>query len=287
MPILEQVVLCNREAQTSDTAIFRKDLPKQGCYSALDVGIRVTNGATSNIDSNILSIIKKLSLVVNGNDYRFHLSGNAAFRWQWAKFGRPMYYNWTEAASGVNEVWFRIPFGRYMGDKVYGLDASRFNNVQLQVDYGLSEIGAVAVTTTTTGTFAVTAILHQFPFAARPAFRGMFGAREFWTGTSVASGEETEELPSANAVMAVCVQATEDNVAAATDVTQIKIGKDNFSTIWLNQYWYNLASQQSHGLSVREEVYQLLLSSAATRKCHLENISTVNLQPLAATAGVA
>jgi len=46
---LEQSVIMNREAQPSDTALFRKDLPKAGCYSALDIGIRLTNGATSGI----------------------------------------------------------------------------------------------------------------------------------------------------------------------------------------------------------------------------------------------
>ena len=39
MPRIEQAVIMSREAQTSDTALFRKDLPKSGCYTALDVEI--------------------------------------------------------------------------------------------------------------------------------------------------------------------------------------------------------------------------------------------------------
>jgi len=77
---LEQSVIMSREAQTSDTALFRKDLPKSGCYSALDIGIRLTNGATSGIDVDLLTVIKHISLVLNGNDYRWHISGHDFFR---------------------------------------------------------------------------------------------------------------------------------------------------------------------------------------------------------------
>src|SRR5512139_1475460 len=125
---LEQTVLMSREAQTSDTALFRKDLPKAGAYSALDIGIRLTNGATSGIALDILDVIKHISLVMNGNDYRFHISGQDFFRQHWMKHGRPMPYTFTESASGVNEVWFRMEFGRFLGDTMFGLNLDRFNN---------------------------------------------------------------------------------------------------------------------------------------------------------------
>ncbi|NMC34956.1 MAG: hypothetical protein GYA36_21250, partial [Veillonellaceae bacterium] len=189
MPRLEQVVLVNREAQASDTAIYRKDLPKDVSISALDVGIRITNGSTSCVNKDLLDIIKHLSVVFNGNDYRFHMSGAAAYRFQWARDGRPMYYNFTEAGSGVQEVWFRILFGRYLGDQMFGLDTSRFNNVQLQVDYDATVWGAAANTTFATGTFTVTLIAHQFPYLSRPSFRGMVGTRKFYTAVTTASGE--------------------------------------------------------------------------------------------------
>ena len=118
---LEQSVIMNREAQSSDTALFRKDLPKAGVYSAVDIGIRVTNGSTSGINMDPLDLIKHISLVLNGNDYRVHISGQAMFRQYWMKHGRPMPYTWTEAASGVQEVWFRMEFGRYLGDPQFAL----------------------------------------------------------------------------------------------------------------------------------------------------------------------
>ena len=44
---LEQAIIMDREAQSSDTSVFRKNLPKAGSYSAIDIGIRITNGTTS------------------------------------------------------------------------------------------------------------------------------------------------------------------------------------------------------------------------------------------------
>ena len=100
---LEQSVIMSREAQASDAALFRRDLPKSGAYSALDIGIRLTNGAASAINLDLLDVIKHISLVCNGNDYRFHISGQDMFRNHWLKNGRPMPYKWTESASGVRK----------------------------------------------------------------------------------------------------------------------------------------------------------------------------------------
>ena len=287
MPRLEQSVIMNREAQTSDTALFRKDLPKNGCYSALDIGIRLTNGSTSGINLDLLTAIKHISLVCNGNDYRFHINGQDFFRHYWMKHGRPMPYIWTEAASGVKEAWFRMEFGRKLGDTQFGLDLSRFNNVQVQIDYDATLLGAAAVTTFTTATFTITIIAHQFPYSSRPSFRGMLGLREFWTGTSANSGDEVQDFPSAVPVLALNLAARETNVAEATDITDIKIGKDNFNTVFIDGKWYNFQSMQNADLDVREEKFDLLLTSSATLATHLANIRSVLLLPRASTAGAA
>ena len=284
---LEQSVIMNREAQTSDTALFRKDLPKAGSYSALDIGIRVTNGATSAINLDMLTMLKHLSLVCNGNDYKWHINGQDFFRHYWAKHGRPMPYTWTEAANGVKECWFRMEFGRFLGDPEFGLDLSKFQNVQVQLDYDVTLCGAIAAGTHATGTFTITLIAHQFPYNARPSFRGMMGLREFWTGISAASADKVESLPSSRPIVAVNLAARETNVAEATDITNIKIGKDNFSTIWIDGKWYNYQSMMNADLDVREEFFTLLLSNSATLATHLANIKYAEVHSRAMTIGVA
>jgi len=265
----------SREAQVADTALFRKDLPKSGCYSALDIGVRLTNDDTVVEDKDFLDVIKHISLVCNGNDYRVHISGKDLFKHYWMKHGRPMPYNWTEVAStGVNEVWFRLEFGRYLGDDQFGLDLSRFNNVQVQIDYDCTKMGT-AGTHFTTGTFAVTLIAHQFPYARRPSFRGMMGVREFYTGTTAASGDLVQDLPTANLITALAVSCVEDGVADGTDITDIRIGKNNFSEIWLDGKWYNFAAMQNAALDVREEDFTLVASNGDDKSTHLTNIKNI------------
>jgi len=275
MARLEQAIIMSREAQVADTALFRKDLPKSGCYSALDIGVRLTNACTAVEDKDFLDVIKHISLVCNGNDYRVHISGKDLFKHYWMKHGRPMPYTWTEVVtSGVNEAWFRLEFGRFLGDSQFGLDLSRFNNVQVQIDYDCTKMGT-AGTHFTTGTFSITLIAHQFPYAKKPAFRGMMGVREFYTGTTAASGDLVQDLPTANLITALAVSCVEDGVADGTDITDIRIGKNSFSEIWLDGKWYTFAAMQNAGLDVREEDFTLIVSDTNVKSTHLGNVDQV------------
>lgn len=287
MPRLEQSIIMNREAQTSDTALFRKDLPKAGCYTALDIGIRCTNGSTSNQASDMLDMLKHISLVINGNDYRFHITGQEMFRHYWMKHGRPMPYTWTQSASGVQECWFRMSFGRFMGDKEFGLDLSRFQNVQFQVDYDVTACGAIAATTFATGTFTVTLIAHQFPYNNKPAFRGMMGCREFYTTTTVASGDIVQDLPASNTLLALNIMCIEDAILDAVDITDIEIGKDNFSVNFVKGKWYNFQAMQNAANDVREEIFKLFADDAQTIDTHLTAIKSGICKCRAVTTAVA
>jgi len=277
---LQHSILRSREVQTSNLQLYRFDLPKAGCYSALDISFRIQNGATSAINLDILDIIKHISLVVNGNDYRYHIKGQDLFRYHWQKYGRPMPYTFTEKGSATQEVWFRLAFGRFLGDPQFGLDLSRFANVQVQIDYdAVAAWGAAAAGTFTTGTCAITLVAHEFPRASRPSFRGMIGVREFWTGTTAASGTIEENLPTANMILAVGVSCLEDGVAEATDITDIKIGKDNYNVVWIDGKWYLYQDLINNELDVREEHYDLYVASTQVKDTHLANIKSAVVTP--------
>lgn len=280
MPLLEMVTLTNRDTQTADTAVYRRDLPKSGYYSAVDVGVRWQNGATSSRGLEPLLPVRKLSLVCNGNDYKFHLSAMEWFRYWWLKNKKPLPYNFTEITSAYNEIWFRMQFGRTLGDKQYGLDLSKFDSVQVQIDYDLpGQWGAAAATTFTTATFAPTIIAHQFPIESRPAFRGFFGMREFYAATTVASQTKSYPLPSARPVLALGVMAAEDNIAEGTDVTDIKIGKDNFSKVWFNGKWYNFQAEMNYDLEEQTEINDVFMTAAETRDVHMANLKSAIVYP--------
>lgn len=276
MPKMMVTTLMDREVQTSDTLVYRKDLPKSGKISAIDIGVRFTNGATVPQNRDPLDIFSHISLLVNGTDYRFHMKGQDVYRYNWARDGRPMPCSFTEVASATQEVWFRIPLGRFLGDTQFGMDLAKYRNVQLQLDYALSNFGTVG-THIITGTIAFTVLLHEFTPSAAPAFRGMIAAREFWTGTSVASRTTLEALPAQNPITAIYVSATEDAIADGTDITDIKIGKDRFNTVWINGKWYNFARVMNDELDEREEVFILTCATAATKLTHVNSIRNVEL----------
>lgn len=281
MARIEPVIISNRDTQTSDTAVYRKDLPRVGSVSAIDVGIRVTNGSTKSEDKDLLEAIKKISLVADGNNYLVHVSGPELFRHHWLKFGSPLPHHWTEEGSGVRECWFRLPFGRYLGDPEVGLMLDRFANVQLQIDYDLpTAYGAAGSTTFTTGTFTPTVIMHQFPMASRPSFRYLLGLREIWSGTSSSSGELIQDLPSVSPISAIDVFALKDAAAEGSVITDVRVGRDNFTTQWVNQKWYNLQYLNNLDLKERAEHYKFVVSCDDTRNLHVSNVLNSEISAL-------
>lgn len=286
MPRIEVVQLVNREAQTSDTATYRKDLPKAGFISAIDVGIRITNGATPPEDKDIEDVINGLYLVANGTDVIFKMGGANMYRYNWLKNGKPMSSSEDETASAVQEKWFRINLGRWLADSEFGLDLSKYNSVQIQIDYALSNFGTVG-THVITATFTPTILLHQFPLSSRPSFRGCIGTREMYSTTTLASRINVVDLPSQFPIASMAVAAREDTVAEGTDVSDIRIGKDNFQTVILAAKWYNLQHLCNENLSSREFIKTLYLSSAETRSLPVANIDIITVVPNASTGGVA
>lgn len=268
------VTLMDREVQTSDTSVYRKDLPKIGKVSAIDIGIRFTNGATVPINMDPLDIFNHISLLMNGTDYRFHMKGQDCFKYNWMKLGKPMPYKFDNTASATQTVWFRIPCGRFLDDEQFGLDLSKYQNTQVQLDYALSNFGTVG-THIITGTMSVTILLHMFPMNSAVSFRGMIGAREFWTGTTVASRTNAQMLPSQRPLYGLVLSCTEDGIADAVDVTDVEISKIDSSMTWYKGKWYNFQRMMNDGLLVRSIKYWETYATGAAKMTQLNNIQDV------------
>ena len=271
------ITLVSRETQAANTGVYKKDLPKQGGISAIDLGFRLTNGATSAVNLDLLDVLKKIELIFNGTDRRYSLTGQELFRLNWLKFGQPLYYNWDQSGSAVQEVKLRLQPGRFIGDTQYGIDLSKFNNVQLNIDYDATVWGAVGATTFATGTFAPSVLLHMFQPGQVPAFKGMIGAREIWNYTTVGGSLRKDiDLPSQNPISGIAVVAMEDNIAEATDITDIIIGKDQYRTRWIDGKWYDLQPLVNANLKCREEIFKLYATLADTLDTHMANIKQID-----------
>lgn len=268
------VTLMDREVQTSDTLVYRKDLPRVGKVSAIDIGVRFTNGATVPINMDPLDIFNHISLLMNGTDYRFHMKGQDVFKYNWMKLGKPMPYKFDNTASATQTVWFRIPCGRYLGDEQFGLDLAKYQNVQVQLDYALSNFGTVG-TYIITGTISFTIVLHMWPVNAPVNFQGMIGAREFWTGTSVASRNNAQMLPAQRSLYGLVVSCTEDGIADGTDVTDVEISKIDASYTWFKGKWYNFQKMLNDALDVRTILYWETFATGAAKVTQVNNIQSI------------
>lgn len=272
------VTLVNRETQTSNTAVYKKDLPKAGGISAIDINVRMQNAGTAYTNKDLLDAISRIELIFNGTDRRLSLTGPEMFRLGWLKTGSPLAYNWDQTpTTGYPEVKLRYMPGRYIGDPQYGIDLSRFNNVQLNIDYDLTEFGT-AGTHFTTGSFSPSVLLHMFQPGNVPSFRGMIGQREIWNYTSVGGDVHKDvDLPSSHPVCGIGIFAMEDNVAEGTDITEVIIGKDQYRTRWVDGYWYNLQPICNENLDVREEIFKLVATDDQVLDTHLANIKNAQM----------
>jgi hypothetical protein len=268
------VTLFSRDVQTTDTLLYRKDLPKTGFISAIDVGMRFTNGATAPANKDPLAIINHITLLLNGTDYRFHLTGPECFRYNWVRNGHPMPYTFTEVASATQEVWFRMPFGRFMADPFFGLDLSKYNSAQLQIDYALSNFGTVG-THIITGTIAFTCILHIFPYTSRPAFRGMISVREYWTSTTVASRTTLLNLAFINPMTALYLYCHTDAIAEGVKITDVSMFKSDASFQWFVGKWYDFAQVLNDTIPEHELRYILAVTAGATKVTQVNSIKNV------------
>lgn len=287
MPRLETVQLVNRESQASNTAIYRKDLPRAGYVSAIDIGVRITNGSTVPADKELVDIIKHISLVINGTDYRVHINGPDLFRANWLMFGQPMPYIHDETAGVAQEVWFRLPFGRFLGDPYYGLNLSKYANTQLQIDYDGANFGT-AGTHYVSGSITFTILLHMFPMTQPPSFRGMLGLREIWTYTTLGGNAyKVVDLPAQNPLADIYITARKDGVAEGTAISEVRVGRDNFNTIYFDGYWYNLQTLCNANLKERSYRLGVVCSSGDMRALPVANIRMAHARSRSATGGVA
>lgn len=268
------VTLVNAEAQTSDTAVYKVDMPKAGGISAIDMEFKFKNYASTGYQNkDLLDAINRIELVFNGTDRRFSMTGQEAFRMHWMKFGEPLQYNWDETLGTVwPSVKFRIMPGRYIGDPQYGIDLGKFNNVQLNVDYDLTEFGT-AGTNFTTATFTPTILLHMFQAGSVPSFRGMIGQREIYSVTTTGSDINRDiTLPSQYPISGIAVFSILDNVNDYDYISDIIIGKDQYRTRWVDGSWEHLAPICNENLNIREERYKLVVANAEYIDTHLTNI---------------
>ena len=193
--------------------------------SAIDVIIRATNGATSNLNNPLHVDVDRVE-IIDGTDRLHSLSLVQGIVQHYYEYGRYPNHIISEDAAAVQQEGYRISFGRFLGDPDYWLDPTQFSNLMYRLTGDLTISATVGFAT---GTRDVTLIAHTMP--ERPGGRaGFFMSKEMKSFTSLASGEDRTILPDDYPYRTLGLRAFETAIAFDVDLTQIKLtqGKDSF-----------------------------------------------------------
>ena len=272
--------LVDRETQSSDDAVFQEDLPTKGGLSGIDLIIRDTNGATENRDAFLPEVLEEIAIVVNGDEKRYSLSGEEAFRHAWMRDGRPPTYKFSEQADAVQELHIPIQFGRFMDDPVFGLKLSQYQNAQLQIDYDRDKSGNTLGTSgfTAAHNFEISALLHITAADKEPPYRGMISTREVRNFTSAANGDEYVALPPMYPLVGIGIYAKEEGIEAGASITHARLSLDNDARQPIRGRWEHHVIKNRAVLDVDYLRYGLCATAADVVHTHLGYIQNVQFQ---------
>jgi hypothetical protein len=215
----QRTYLADRAVQSSDAAVFRQDLPKTGLISALELGVRLTNGATSGTEQ-IVDAIDRIELIADGSFPLVSLTGRMAYAYTSLMLKRRPPQVRTMAVSGVQELWLLIPMGFSIWDPRHYLDLARYQQVQLVVTYSPT----ISATTFATGTTTFTVKQYQWTQDSAPGVSaGHLRCREIFSFTSGASGDQQVLLPTEHPLLGLLIFSREAAIAIETDLTRIRL----------------------------------------------------------------
>ncbi len=225
--------LLDQETQANDAATRRVALPRTGALSALEVRVRITNGATSGLE-RIFDAIDRVEVVAEGSNVLFSLEGSELYRWAHHFYNREPPHIWNENATAVQSLTFPVPFGRWFGDPDFWLPLHAYRDIELRVQYSPT----IAATSFATGTVElhVVALIDDEDFSGLAA-RGFLRTTQVNAFTSTASGDTITELARMYPYFDLHVFAREATIADGVDITRAQVWVNDKARIPFDGRW--------------------------------------------------
>jgi hypothetical protein len=228
--------------QSSDAATYQRRLRKDGALSALLVRVAITNGATGGAGEDVIDAVDRIEVIGNGSEVLFSLEGIELEKWAqfWMRRGMPQ--NRDDRNAEVQFAVFPVLFGRWIGDNELWLDAARWRDLELRVQYSPTiSAGAFA-----TGTVTIDIIEVVYSDNQRPsAHRGWLRTTQIRSFTSVASGDERIELSRQYPYTGILVYAFEAGIADGVDLTDVEVSIDNGRIIAYDGRWLDVQDENA------------------------------------------
>lgn len=274
---LERRYALNREVQSSNDATRILTLPRTGILSGIGLRVEITNGATRGTE-RIFEAIDRIEVIANGSEVIYSLTGVEAYKWQYVHLRRRPPHVWTEVGGAVQELMLQIPFGRYLGDPELALDLSRYQSVELRIQFSPT----ISATTFATGTVTFSAILYtwrQGSYAGQP--RGFLRTSQTRDFTSAASGEDVHELPRRFPILDLLVHVREAAITPDTDITLAEVREDSGLVIPYTGRFLDIAEENAAMLGLDPTEHGIaLLGDTDTFDTHLTRVQGLALTPV-------
>lgn len=191
---------------------YELDLPKQGRLTDLTLYIRSTENASAFLTSipkwRLIDYISKIEVIGDGSEVIKSFDGQQALACAFYDDFREPVSMWRNYSNTPQRQWIPIHFGRWFHDLVYGLDLSRFNQVQLKITND-----ATSTQFTTGITLDVIADWVREPVSA---FAGYFREEEWKTWAPAAAEVAYNVLPTLLPIRRILLRARPGRVTATS-----------------------------------------------------------------------
>lgn len=188
---------------------FKLDLPEFGLLSSLLIrisGNQLTGYGQGAHDWRIIDEISKVAVLLNGATVCKSLTGYQVQALAFYDQGVLPPGDWRNYAANTQFEYLLINFGRYMGDPDFGLDLSKFANVELQITNTATASDFTSFTVSVLGMYLRGSQAGQF--------KGYMRTEEWRSWTTVSDETKYNDLPVEHLIRRIMLQAIPDQDAS-------------------------------------------------------------------------
>src|SRR5574341_368704 len=195
---------------------YKLDLPEHGLLTSLLIrisGNQISGYGQGAHDWRIIDEISKIAVLVNGATVCKSLTGYQAQALAYYDQGVLPPGSWRNYATNTQFEYMLLNFGRYMGDSDFGLDLSRFANVELQITNTATAADFTSLTVSVLGIYLRGTQAGQF--------KGYLRTEEWRSWTTVADETKYNDLPVEHIIRRILLQAIPDQDADFNNETDM------------------------------------------------------------------
>lgn len=201
----------------SDSGVEPISMETGSPISAIELVFGGTKGATENQSDKIQDVITDIELV-DGGEVLWSLSMIQAVALNCFEMGRKPAHEYDLSGSGTPQETVWLNFGRFLNDPEYYVNEALYKNLQLKITSNLT----AGAGTYTTGSLSLDVVAHVMD-EGYGSYKGFFSAKEVYSWTTVASGDETINMPIDYPYRFLLVGDLEDGIAPTADISDIKL----------------------------------------------------------------